>query len=310
MSQDAIAISRDVETVWPRSDPDPQAIGTVSTTRSLLFLAAGALIGLGLAGYSLFTAKGTSTFIVPPEDVALVNQQPISRTDFIAQLQALYGVDLAHSTRQQRQAVLDGMIHDELFVQRGKELDVASVDTDVRNATVTAVGQVVAADAIAALPTDAQLRAYYDAHREAYTSEGSILAQDLIFVGKTDAVRAGQALKTNTIASGLLDRFHGKSSGKLNGEEFYFAARIHLGDALFAVAHALPSGGISAPIAAKDGFHVIVMQKNTKPLPFSFDEVRGQVLTDYRNDKIQHMQADESRFLRKRANILIAPDQR
>jgi hypothetical protein len=310
MPQEAMTVSRDVEAAWSRSDTDSQAIGTPSTKRSLLFLAVGALIGLGLAGYSLFTAKGTSTFIVPAEDVAVVNQQPISRTDFIVQLRATYGVDLAHSTHQQRQAILDGMIHDELFVQRGKELDVASVDTDVRNATVTAVGEVVAADAIAALPTDAQLTAYYDAHRDVYTSEGSILAQDLIFANKTDAVRAGQMLKTNAITADLLDQFHGKPSNKLNGEEFYFAAKIHLGDTLFAQARTLPSGEISAPIPARDGFHIIVMQKNTRPLPFSFEEARGQVLTDYRNDKIQRTQAEESHFLRKRANILIASDMR
>jgi hypothetical protein len=42
----------------------------VSTTRSLLLFAIGALAGLAIAGYSLFTAKGTSVRIVPPESVA------------------------------------------------------------------------------------------------------------------------------------------------------------------------------------------------------------------------------------------------
>ena len=70
----------------------------INVRRSLLLMSAGALLGLSLAGYSLFTARGTSTLRVPPEDVALVNQQPISRSDYLAQLQTLYGVDLEHAT--------------------------------------------------------------------------------------------------------------------------------------------------------------------------------------------------------------------
>ena len=73
-------------------------VGRVSTRRSFAFMGCGALLGLLMAGYSLFTARGTSTLIVPPEDVALVNQQPISRSDYLLQLQTLYGVDLPHAT--------------------------------------------------------------------------------------------------------------------------------------------------------------------------------------------------------------------
>jgi hypothetical protein len=62
-----------------------------------------------MAGYSLFTARGTSTLIVAPEDVALVNQQPVARSDYLLQLQTLYGADLAHATAAQRHQVLDDM---------------------------------------------------------------------------------------------------------------------------------------------------------------------------------------------------------
>ena len=57
------------------------------------------------------------------------------------------------------------MIREELFVQRAKELDVASADPDVRNAMVNAIEQQAAANAITAAPDDAKLTAYYAAHR-------------------------------------------------------------------------------------------------------------------------------------------------
>jgi hypothetical protein len=152
----------------------------VSSRRSFVLMGGGALVGLVMAGYALFTARGTSTLIVPPEDVALVNQQPISRSDYLLQLQTLYGVDLQHATATQRRKVLDDMIREELFVQRGKELDVASTDPDVRSAMVNAVELEIAADAITAQPSEQQLRAYYALHRERYASEGIAgLAKDV-----------------------------------------------------------------------------------------------------------------------------------
>src|SRR5258708_9651876 len=131
-----------------------------------------------MASSALFTARGTSTLIVPPDDVALVNQQPISRSDYLQQLQTLYGVDLPHATAAQRRKVLDDMIREELFVQRGKELDVASTDPDVRAAMVNAVELEIAADAITAQPSEAQLRAYYASHRARYANEGVISVHD------------------------------------------------------------------------------------------------------------------------------------
>ena len=64
--------------------PEPTAPPTwdpkrVSARRSFGLMAAGAAVGLALAGYTLFTARSTTTLFVPTEDVALVNQQPISR---------------------------------------------------------------------------------------------------------------------------------------------------------------------------------------------------------------------------------------
>lgn len=53
----------------------------VNLSRSLVLAATGAVVGLIMAGHALFTAKGTSTLVLPAEDVALVNQQPIARSD-------------------------------------------------------------------------------------------------------------------------------------------------------------------------------------------------------------------------------------
>jgi hypothetical protein len=277
-----------------------------------MLMGCGALLGLLMAGYSLFTARGTSTLIVPPEDVALVNQQPISRSDYLLQLQTLYGVDLRHATAAQRKKVLDDMIREELFVQRGKELDVASTDPDVRAAMVNSVELEIASDALTAQPSETQLRAYYASHRARYASEGVMTLRDYVFSPSESnaAAAVAEALKSAPPTPALLARWHAADSGKVAGEEFYFAARIHLGEPLFEAARNLPDGGVSAPLALPDAIHLIYMFKNQKPVPFDFGAARDQVLTDYRNDAIGHLRTGDEAFLRKRANVLIADDVR
>ena len=284
----------------------------MSSRRSFIFMGCGALAGLLMAGYSLFTARGTSTLAVPAEDVALVNQQPISRSDYLLQLQTLFGVDFQHATAAQRRKVLDDMIREELFVQRGKELDVASTDPEVRAALVNAVELEIAADAVTSQPGEAQLRAYYAAHQARYASEGVMTLRDYVFApgdAKT-AAEAALALQTGPATPALLARWHAADSGKVAGEEFYFAAKIHLGEPLFGAARELPDGGVSAPIALPDAVHVLYMVRNKKPVRFDFAAARDQVLTDYRNDAIAHLRTGDEAFLRKRANVLIADDLR
>ena len=291
--------------------------GQVSIHRSFGFLAGGAIVGLMMAGYALFTARGTSTLIVPPEDVALVNQQPISRSDYLSQLQTLYDVDMQHATPAQRRKVLDDLIREELFVQRGKELDVASTDPEVRAAMVNSVEMEIAADAITAQPSEAQLHTFYAAHQGRYASEGTMTLRDWVFPSSESnaAAQAAAALRTaaspSTVATPeYMARWHAFDSGKVVGEEFYFAARIHLGESLFEVARNLSDGGVSAPILQGSEIHVLYVLKNRKPAAFDFATARDRVLNDYRNDAIGHLRLGDEAFLRKRANVLIADDLR
>jgi parvulin-like peptidyl-prolyl isomerase len=285
-------------------------IRQVSVGRSIGLMGLGAVIGLGLAGYALFTARGTSTLVVPAEDVALVNQQPISRSDFLLQLQALYAVDLQHSTREEREKVLNDMIREELFVQRGKELDVASNDSEVRSAMVNAVELEIAADALTTQPTEAQLQAFYDAHRANYASEGIMTVHDYVFPKSAvaQAADAVQSLKSAPPTAASLARWGAKDSPSVGDEEFYFAAKIHLGDRLFDIARGLADGASSTPIDMPDGIHVLYMVKNKPPVPYDFAAARDQVLNDYRNKAIARLGAGDEAFLRKRANVLIAKD--
>jgi parvulin-like peptidyl-prolyl isomerase len=197
-------------------------------------------------------------------------------------------------------------------VQRGKELDVASTDPDVRSALVNAVELEIAENAITSQPSEAALRQFYGAHQERYISEGIVRLKDWVLpAASLHALPAEPAsLKAIIADPQALARLSGRESGKVNGDEFYFAAKIHLGNDLFAAARELTDGMVSAPIQLPDGIHILEMQKNKRPVPFDFAAARAQVLSDYRSQAVDRLKASGESFLRKRANVLIADDLR
>jgi parvulin-like peptidyl-prolyl isomerase len=310
-------------TDMPATGPGQEAtlkdtLSRVDSRRSFILLALGALTGLGIAGFGLFTAAGTASKVVPPEDVALVNQRPILQSDFIAQLESLYSVPISQATKEQKTQVLNDMIKEELLVQRATELDFAGTDPDVRAAMVAGVEQQVAANVTAATPKDEVLRAYYDKHRDVYVTDGSMTAVDLVIPNDPEgraiakakaaaaAIRAGGAARAVELAAphGLV------SSKKLNGQEFNFAAKIHLGPSLYEKAAALKNGQVSEPIVEGNEVHVIAMIENDPSLPLSFEDARERATADYKREEIARVQNAQVKFLRSKAQILIQPEYR
>jgi parvulin-like peptidyl-prolyl isomerase len=275
------------------------------TRRSLFLCAAAAAAGLLIAGYGLFTAPGTRFAGIPSEDAAVVNGVPVLRADLIQQLSALYGVDLSRSTPQQRRKVLDDLIREEIYVQRGVEMGLPNDEVEVRQALVAATESKVAQDAMTTRPSEQELSDWYSGHRSKYATEGVMLLHEWLLPMGSDAGRAIAVLRGggSPQTAGL------RTSGRVDdGEEFYFAAKIHLGDRLFAVAERLSDGQVSDPVEAPDGLHILQMVRNRKPVGIPFGQVRDRVLQDFLADKVARLQAGNERFLRKRADVRIADD--
>ena len=230
----------------------------------MILLASGALIGSAMAGYGLFTAKGTRSHAVPPEAVALVNQRQILRSDFMTQTQTQFVLPFAQTSREQRRTVLEDMINEELMVQRGLEIDLPSYDPDVRNALVAGVELEVTADVLSQQPTPEGLRAYYEHHKDKYSTEGVMQLRDLLV--KTDAshpaaaahaaalaavaaLRLGQTLDAVIKKFGLVDSGRFMDAGHADtGDLFQFALRAKLDDALYEATLPLHDGEVSDPV--------------------------------------------------------------
>jgi parvulin-like peptidyl-prolyl isomerase len=294
--------------------------------RSMVLLALGALLGLAIAGYGLFTAKGTRSRSVPPEDLALVNNRPILRSDFMTQVQTEFATPFAESTPEQRAKVLKDMVAEELQVQRGLEIDLPSFDPDVRTALVAGVQLEISADVMAQQPTDQELRAYYETHKDRYVGEGVLRMRDLVAKSGTaatteqamaNAQQAMMALRAGMTVEQAVQRYRLEDSGALMaaghvdaGEIFEFAARAKLAREIYAIVATLQSGRISEPIRQSDGVHLVVMLEHRLPVREDYATAADQVWTDYKNEAQARVREASVRYLRSRADILLSPEAR
>jgi len=280
---------------------------------SLTLWGSGAVLGLLAAGYSLFTAKGTATSSVPAEYIAVVNQSPLYVSDYLDQLKTQFNVSIEDASVEQRRTVLEDMIREELFVQRALELGEPEIDPDVRNALVASVQAQIAVDATSQVPNDSELTAFYQAHLQRYSSIGYLTVADLIArpdaagpAAENSLTHAAAALREGQPLAAVKTRFGVEESGAAVGEQVYFAAKLHLGERLFAAASPLMPGEVAGPVKAEDGrLHLLYMLANNPPQPRSFALARNEVYGDYRQELLQRIRDREFKYLKDKSDIRI-----
>jgi len=289
----------------------------VGPRRSLLIYALGAALGLGLAGFALFTAKGTTVKSFPPEDVALINGRQILTSDFRTQTQIEAGVPFAQTTREQRLKVLNEMINEELLVQRGLEVDLAATDPDVRSAMVAGVDLQVDADVIAQQPTPAELTAYYNKHIDKYSTDGVMRVVDVampIGTGKVEdalakAQEASKALSGGASMQAVQAKYGLKDSGRIDsGDNFDFAVKAKLGPDIYAAVKDLKPGQASAPVKQPDGLHVVVVTKRVQSVKLDFAKAQDEVWQDFKKDARDTNERNNLKYLKGKADIVLAPE--
>ncbi|HWG77884.1 MAG TPA: peptidylprolyl isomerase [Steroidobacteraceae bacterium] len=283
----------------------------------------GMVVGLILAGVGLFHRAPRSLTQVPPGYVALVNQQGVLMSDFISQTATETEEPFDQTTMAQRAHVLHEMIDKELLVQRALVLDLPETIEEVRTTMADAVDAQAAAPEQGVQPTDAQLRAYYEAHRDRYSSQGTMTVQNLVLhVGgyqnadqtvtqaQADAIEAVYQLRSGASVAYLMEHFgFVDATPQYDGQQLDFAAKLHLGARLYQVAMTLGTGEVSDPIVQNDGVHVLIMHQRQPATAEDFSAARAQVYNDYRIALTDQAAKQNLQFLRSQAQILLAPGQ-
>ena len=284
---------------------------STESRRSLLWLAVGAMVGLALAGWGLFNSAAPPRIGVPDGAVARVNQGQILLSDFRAQVESTTLTSFDKSSSKQKSEVLNAMIDEELLVQRGMEVGLATSDPSVRAALMSAMRDQAAAEVTAgAIASDVELRAYYGRHPERYSSVARMRIRHLLLAAPS-AARASevvQALRSGEGVDVVSTRFKlQRVSPSTDEDEIDIAVRRRLGDELFAIASGLKTGDVSEPWSRPDGAHVLVMVKREPPVVLPFEEVRAKVADHIRRERADQAVQEHLKFLRGKAEIVKAP---
>lgn len=277
-------------------------------------LVLGAAAGVYLTGVGLVRTDLTRPAALTAEGVARVNDRVIAR-DFVERVAR----DVAEKRNVQldeslRRSVVDGLIDEELLVQRGIELGLPRIDRRVRSGLTRAAIEriMVAQDSTA--PSDADLQAFLDAHPEIFAPAAKLRLRQILF-----HVIGGDA-------SAALRRAQ-KAAQRLRAGEDFAAVRTQDGDPELApipdalltrtklldyvgptvlqAAAALAPGATSDPIRSGQAYHLVqVVERDALALP-DLARVRDQVRKEYQRQAGDQWLRTTLEQLRSNAEIIV-----
>jgi parvulin-like peptidyl-prolyl isomerase len=220
----------------------------------------------------------------------------------------------AAAVADDRAAVLERLVDEELLVGRATTIGLLQSDRTIRKALVRAVIEgVVRAEEARPVGED-ELLAYYDAHPQRFAAGTLLRVRDLVFVAGDDA---GAAMARATDAAAALER--GLALAEVAGRYAdgdattlpdallpEAALRRYLGPSLASAALALPAGGVSAPMETPTGVHLLTVVARRDAPPPPLGSVRAAVRADYIRARADEALRSLFARLRARARIVLA----
>jgi hypothetical protein len=282
--------------------------------RPLALLALGAVLGLSAAAWGLLSAPPGDA--MPGGAVAVVNGAPIAASELERLLAGVASDTEAPVDAAMRRHVLDRMVEEELLVQRGLELGLASRDRRVRADLVEAVIRSVVVEAEDREPSADELRAFYEAERALFTRPERLHVRRVqVRVGP-----GGEASARQRAA---------EAARRLRAGEPFEAVRRELGDAPVApvpdvplppttlreylgpaalrAAQGLAPGAVSDPVASGSALHVLWLVAREPAVAPPLAEIEPQVRTEWRRREGDAALRRYLDGLRARADVRLAP---
>lgn len=263
-----------------------------SRSRPRGLLIAAMLAGLALAALPLVQRAPQTEPVVPEGAAALVNGVPIEQEEYTRALDALVADSRQPLSEEDTQYVLSRLIEQELLVQRALELGFDQRDRTVRNTLVTAMVQMILAEAESETFSDEEVREFYDENADYFTRTGRVHVRE-IRVPITDAAPEPVALENAESAAARLRL----------GEPFETVAneigtppiaplpngfippgqlRNYLGPTPAQAALMLQPGQVSDPIRGGTAYHVLLMVDREPGERPALDEVEPLVRNEMR----------------------------
>lgn len=257
-----------------------------SPRRPTVLLVSGAALGALLAAAGLTTSGGGG---LPPDVVAVVNQTPIRTEDYVRMCDAVANDRRAPLEAADRRRILDRLIEEELLVQRGLTLDLARLDRRVRADLTQTVIDGIATQAGTREPSEEELRAFYEAHRDLFAGPGRLRVRQ-VFIRVTApsdpaalarADQAAQRLRAGESIDAVQAALGDPPLAALPDAPLPPSKlRDYLGPTALRTALELDIGEVSDPVRSGTGYHVLqVVERQADTAP-ALADVRPQVVAE------------------------------
>jgi peptidyl-prolyl cis-trans isomerase SurA len=128
---------------------------------------------------------------------------------------------------------------------------------------------------------EAEVRAYYDAHRADYDRPGSLHLQEIVVKTQSGSVALARDLVRRARAGedfAELARAYSSSATKAAGGDLGRISKGDLTPDIEKAAFALPAGGVSDPLPTPDGFRILKVVEKTEGAPVPYEEVKAEIL--------------------------------
>ncbi len=299
-----------------RSPSELKEAAPSPSQRASWFLALGSLAGVTLALAGLVRTDLPRSRL-PAGVVARVNGDWIPQQEYERTLEALARDRRAPLAAEDRKLALDRLIDETLLLQRALELDLARTDPRARRALVSAVLESAAAAGDQAEPTETELRRFYEAEKAWFQGQERLRVRQIWIRAESDS--------ENTNAAQRAQRAYERVRA---GEEFAAVKRElgdpelpalpddllpptkladYLGPTPLRTALELPVGAVSAPVRSTRGYHVLQVVERVADPPPPLEEIRPQVLAEFRRRASEQALRTYLDELRARATIVVDP---
>lgn len=289
----------------------------LSYRRANVLLAVGSLMGvaLALAGMIRIELRGSS---LPPGVIARVNNDFIPLQEYERTVAALARDRRSPLGEEERKFALERLIDETLLLQRALELDLARNDPQARRALIRAVIDSVAASADDAEVGEPELRRFYEAEQAWFRRPGRLRVRQIWVRAQANddptrgAERAEEAYRRLRAGEDfeVVRRELGDREPYPLPDAFLPPAKLadFLGATALRTALELPVGEVSSPVRSSQGFHVLqVVEREAEETP-PLEEIRPQVLAEFRRRAAEQALRTYLDELRARAEIIVSQE--
>ncbi len=288
----------------------------IASPRPLLLLVLAITLGATLAAAGLFGGSG-ATATLPPGAVARVNGTVIRMEEYQRAVNGVGSDRRSPVTPEMQRQVLDRIIEEELLLQKAVSLGLVRDDMRVRRALTSAMIETAAAGGGSVEPSDAELEKFYAGESDFFASPGQLQVQQVWFRANSPA----EAPAAQQRAAGAVRRLRGGESVETvqrSGDAEFAplpngllpAAKLgdYLGPTALRTVFAMQPGEVSEPVRSNTGYHVLVLLARTPGDAPAFEDIKPQILAEFRRrgtDRALRQYLDE---LRSAAEVELAPD--